>query len=355
MHGRTTLSSQSVLQWAAACLGLAVAGSALAAPPAYRIDMLERSNGIKPIWVTGISDNGNIVGCGRDSHTGTKVMFVKKSGKKAQALQGSSGHCSNEGGVNDAGEVLSEYSRDEGDGLTTQGALWTRDGELNDLEQLAGCDNPLMEGYTDVGDINQAGDVAFILRCNINGAPVRKSALWRKGKVTMLHGGESTRVYSLNNLGQAAGVSGPHAATWEADGSLRLLSALADSQTSYARAINDLGHVVGHSTLSNFEMHGFLFDGDTTTELPMCEGKYYPGPTAITNDDLVVGGYGTRKNHHVALIQDGQCYALDSLLDATGANWTQLSARGTNNAGVIVGQGFYLGKEHSFIATPLAR
>ena len=42
------------------------------------------------------------------------------------------------------------------------------------------------------------------------------------------------------------------------------------------------------------------------------------------------------------------------LLNASGADWTNLHATGVNNQGVIVGDGLFQGKERAFIATPIA-
>ena len=75
----------------------------------------------------------------------------------------------------------------------------------------------------------------------------------------------------------------------------------------------------------------------------------------LTDDDLVVGVYGGRNSRRTALIQNGQCQWLTSLLDQSGQSWANLSARGVNNHGVIVGEGEYLGQQRAFKATPIAR
>lgn len=346
-----------------ACVSLLAASTAFAAPPTYRIELLDKSNSIKPTYVNAISDNGNIAGCGRDSRTGSDVSYLKRSGAKSVALKGSSGYCSFEGDVNDAGDVLSEYLRDEGNILTVQGALWTRDGVMTDLNKLAGCDATTEDDYSAIGALNQAGDAAFSIDCKIHGNQVISAVLWRQGKLVFLARMGSRglpRVNDLNNLGQAAGDmdtadnSSTRAVIWEPDGTVRMLGTLGGSM-SFANGINDLGHVVGTSTLPSWESRGFVFDGQTMKELPTCGGKFSPYPTGITNDGLIVGGYGGQKHHHVAVIQDGECFALDALLDASGANWTNLGARSVNNAGVILGKGLYNGIERAYIATPVVR
>lgn len=57
----------------------------------------------------------------------------------------------------------------------------------------------------------------------------------------------------------------------------------------------------------------------------------------------------------MAVIQDGECFALDALLDASRASWSNLGASSVNNAGVILGKGLYNGIEKAFVATPVVR
>lgn len=346
----------SIRQLSTAFLGLVAAGSCLAAPPAYRIELIDKSNGIKSEYVAGISDNGNIAGCGHDSRSDATVAYLKKSGKKMQALAGSAGYCE-PGDVNDAGEVVARYVRDN----TVQAALWTRDGTLHDLRELAGCDALLSDEYSNLGAINRAGHVAFSLKCHLNGKPYNGGALWHDGQLTRLPapGGGFVEVTDVNNVGQVVGWStsrkGESGIIWERDGTARALPPLGDSNSAGPRAINDAGHIVGTVTFPTGPNRGFHFDGVSMNELPMC-GKYRPYPVDINNDGLIVAGYGGgQNNRHTALIQEGQCFALEDLLDASGGDWEDLSVRGVNSHGVMVGYGHYRGVGRNWIATPIVR
>lgn len=350
----TVFTTARALPHCIAGLGLLCATAAFAAPSGYRIASIEKSNGIKTKFANAISDNGNITGCGREAHTGADANYLMKAGGKPVSLSGPKGYCGFEGAVNDAGDVLGKYARDQGNIGTVQSALWSHDGTMIDLEVLAGCDKPLSHGYSSLGAINQAGDVAFSVNCKMNGDTVRRAVLWRQGKVTFLAkaGGQEPRANGMNKLAQVAGTVDDQAVVWQPDGSARKLGTLGGS-SSFAKAINDAGHVVGDSALASGERRGFVFDGQAMKELPICGGKFSPYPVGISNEGVIVAGYGHQRRHHVALIQDGECFALDELLDSSGADWTDLYATSMNNAGVIIGTGTYQGAERSFIATPV--
>lgn len=339
----------------------ATAPMAAVAEPTYRIEAMEKSNGIFPRWASSISDAGHIAGYGRDRHSSANVLFLKKAGEKAEVLPGSNYSPGYILRVNDAGDVMGTYLRDEGNTSSVQQGLWSHDGSFTDLEQLAGCDSALTSGYTSGGALNPAGDVAFWVRCKVDGLAVNNAVLSQSGSLIALAGmgGLQTSVGGANAKGQFTGRArllqggGLHAVVWEADGSARDLGTLGGA-SSRGSAINDLGHVVGVADLPGRESRPFVHDGTTMKELPMCDRKHTVGPIGITNDELIVGVYGNKDHYHTGLIQNGVCQLLDTLLDASGAGWTYLHAHAVNNAGVIVGSGFYQGDERAFIASPLS-
>lgn len=335
----------------------ALAASALAAPT-YRIELVPKGNGIQPTTAGAISDNGNVVGSGRLSGSPSYVSFIAKSGKKPVALDGSTGAPGYGFDVNDAGQAVGYHLRNEGSYYSTQGAMWTADGQMHDLEELVGCDLSAPDDYSSPGKINASGDLTYRLNCTVNGTHVDGSVFVRDGVMTVLPalGGDSTYVSDINRPGQVTGgaelANGwSNAFIWE-NGTMKSLGTLGGS-SSWGSAINDAGHVAGSSTLADLSSRTFLYDGTAMHELPLCEGKHAASPVGLTNDDLVVGVYGGRKDRRTVLIRNGHCDTLTSLLDASGANWTNLYARGVNNHGVIVGEGQYLGKARAFIAKPI--
>jgi uncharacterized membrane protein len=122
---------------------------------------------------------------------------------------------------------------------------------------------------------------------------------------------------------------------------------------SYANALNDRGHVVG-MTVTDLSWHPFLHDGSSIHELPKC-GTHEVWPMAINNDGWIAGNFDGLGPQDAALIREGQCSTLQSLLDASGTGWSSLSVDDMNNSGVIVGHGRFEGYRRVFIATPLSR
>jgi probable HAF family extracellular repeat protein len=351
----TSSTRRTGLTHAAIVFGaLGAAASSMAAPPAYRIEQIGKSNGIRSQLVLGVSDNGNLLGCGRDVQTDEQFTYLKKSGRKAKPLAGTDAYCGT-ADVNDAGEVIANYASGH---PGVHAALWTSDGQLHDLSELAGCDAGLPAGQASVGGLNEAGDVAFVVNCRINGQYQEHATLWQKGQVTFL-AGHRPYVDDLNNRGQVVGTAvqpddSRQLVIWEPDGSHRLLGTLGGSQAN-ATSLNDAGHVVGLSTLATHAMRGFLYDGASIKELPQC-GAYDPEPVKINNHGLIAARYGGgRENRHTGLIQDGRCYPLEDLLDASGGDWKNLSVSAMNNNGVIAGSGYFKGVKRNWIATPIAR
>ncbi|MEK8034506.1 hypothetical protein AACH06_27060 [Ideonella sp. DXS29W] len=341
---------------AAFVLAAVATAAAAAAAPTYRIELVPKGNGIVPTSAYAISDNGNIAGYGRLSGSKTTATFLAPHGGKPVVMDGSQSAGSGRIDVNDAGEVTGNHL----DHQSVQGALWLADGTLVDLGTLAGCDAFKPLDYTSPGGLNGPGDVLFHLHCSRQGVAIDAPVVWQQGTLSVLPtlGGTHTYSSDLNDAGQVAGSSeqadgSRRAFIWH-NGTMTSLGTLG-GLNSYGSAISELGHVAGSSSLADGSSRTFLHDGSVMHELPLCEGKRAIEPVGVTTDDLVVGVYGSRQNRRTALIQNGQCQLLTTHLDASGPSWTNLSARGVNNHGVIVGEGDYLGQQRAFKATPIGR
>lgn len=337
---------------AAAVVGLLVTGAASAAP-SYRIEPIGKGHGIKPKTATAVNDNGQVVGVGNDTVTREKVIFVSKPGQKTNLLEQSRAvPYPGEPDVNNSGTVVGRYRRDGVD----RGGQWSSDGTLTDLGALVGCSDP-QDVYPQ--SINNAGDLALYVDCHIGGVRKMGGFFMHAGVATMLPnlGSGATYANALNGVGQITGSSGgptgvQQAFIWKAGQPMQSL--VPTGQESYGYAVNDLGHVVGMK-VNNLVWTSFLHDGVALRELPRCDGKDI-WPDAITNDGLIVGHtHDVWTPRHTALIRNGTCTLLSSLLDGSGTGWTETIAYDVNEAGVIVGAGKYNGGRRAFIATPLSR
>jgi uncharacterized membrane protein len=336
--------------------GLLAASAAMAAPT-YRIELISKAHGVAPKTPSAISDNGNVTGQAVESETGAYLKFVSRRGKKIEVLAQSRGPTF--GGppdVNNAGTVVGRYINDDG---RERGGMWSSDGTLTDLGELVGCAEP--EGAYP-GAINKAGVVAIHVDCHIDGVQVNGGVLLRDGVVTMmpsLNGGPtyanamSDRMHVTGSSEvQVNGRKIQQAYIWQEGQEMRPLGTL--GQESYGYGVNDKGHVVG-MTVTNFDWQPFVYKGSALRELPKCADDRTFWPVAISNDDSIVGYFRWSGPSQTGLIQNGECKLLGSLLDESGAGWTDLVAQDMNNERVIVGYGRYQGYQRAFIATPLSR
>ena len=173
---------------------------------------------------------------------------------------------------------------------------------------------------------------------------------------------------AFNQRGQAAGYAqtdaiGQHACFLDNDASdsLHDLGTLPGDWSSFARCMNDLGHVVGQSH-PPVGSRPVLWNSDpahTPAELPLLPGDNYGSATAINKLGHMIGwsAYSTPGTWNVGAPSlvvwlDGRVFELQSLLDTvSGAGWTLTSAWAINNVGQIAGMGVHERVERAFIMT----
>lgn len=334
----------------AAIVSLLFAQATLAAP-SYRIELLHRAGGISPKWAGSISDNGSVVGVGVDAATDESTMFRSRRGKKVEGLVESQNvHYPGMPQINNAGVVVGRYQRD----YVEYGGMWAADGALTDLAAVVGCDDSRSIYPVSIDD---KGALLLSVSCMVNGVKTEGGFVVRDGVATQMPAppDKSVAVEAMNRRGQVIGELWntnyrTQAFLWQEGKPFKRLTPGFDE--SYANALNDHGHVVG-MTVTNLSWHPFLNDG-TFKELPTC-GTHEIWPMAINNDGWIAGNFDEVGPPVAALIRDGQCETLQSLLDDSSAGWTDLKVDDMNNSGVIVGHGRFEGYRRVFIATPLAR
>ncbi len=337
-------------------LSTLTATAALAAP-LYRIEAIAKEHHARPDSALGISNSGIVTGSAwmKSRSSDSAFRFKIKNGT-TRPLFGPDTNDAAGWRVNDDGATVGWVGH--------QAWMWDSAGTAMSLDALLPCDNDNIRSSQGRG-INNAGDVVFKFDCNRAGVRVSGSYLYRGGNLVdlgTLGGGRYNSVSAINNAGQVTGSSDlppdsngdryARAYIWEA-GSMRDLGTLG-GHGSTADDINDAGHVVGLASTAANEFRGYWYDGSTMHQLPTCHGgSNWPQPSAINNHDQITGNY-YRKGFQAFLYQQGRCYPLQNILDASGAGWSRMQAYDINDDGVIVGAGIFDGRDHAFIATPVS-
>src|SRR5579883_1373033 len=175
-------------------------------------------------------------------------------------------------------------------------------------------------------------------------------------------GGTNSFGYGVNSLLQVAGASLTsdngllHAFFWQTNAIRDLNEGLASPvnwQLREARAINDLGQIVGSGILNGHE-HGFLYQSGVVSDLGILNGGTNSYALALNNHQDIVGASSTAANRlHASLWRNGEIVDLNSMLP-NNSRWELREATGINDLGQIVGSGILAGKDHAFLLTPIS-
>ena len=180
-------------------------------------------------------------------------------------------------------------------------------------------------------------------------------------------GGITSTGKAVNANGQVVGES------WLADGQtihafLSSNGIMTDLGTlggpfSGATAINDAGQITGYADRADFVQysniasryarHAYLYDNGEMIDLGTLGGAFSIG-MAINNLGQVVGSSNPTPleyNTHAFLYTDDRMIDLNMLIDPD-SGWILLEATGINDAGQIVGNGYFNGIPHAFLLTP---
>lgn len=147
-----------------------------------------------------------------------------------------------------------------------------------------------------VGEMWDAVPVQHAVRWNIAGQTITATVL------QPLPGHNAANPSGINDWGQVVGQSYPaddlgnqRAVLWEANGTPRDLGELSDRSGSWARAINNAGHVVGRSGIGTFgEPRAVLWilgEGETVTILDLTANSDNSGDNHATSVTEPSGGF----------------------------------------------------------------
>ena len=192
-----------------------------------------------------------------------------------------------------------------------------------------------------------------------------KAVIWEKGKVEELptyRGDNDSAVISLNDYGQAVGLSGDCISSpnflrnvlWK-NGAAVDLGNLGGTLVNEANNINNLGQVVGLSDLpGDASFHAFLWTEDTgISDLGTLPGDTFSSAHANNDKGWIVGASCTADfDCRAVLWRDGQITDLNTLIPADSP-FSLVEAFDINSRGEILSLGVTDAEEtHDYLAVP---
>ncbi|MGI4791114.1 MAG: DUF3466 family protein [Janthinobacterium lividum] len=238
--------------------------------------------------------------------------------------------------------------------------LW-RNGSKEDLGTLGG----------DQDSAYSVNDQGLVVGMSMVDSNCHHAFLWRSGKMhdlgTLVRDPDQAGQYledstalAVNARGEVAGFSYTssghdadyHACLWI--GRYILDLGTLGGRYSTARALNDVGEVVGQSLTSGIlpERHAFWWHDGKMSDISPFSSKLSDA-LGINNRGQVVGlAELPDGDYHAFFYSKGQSQDLNNLL-AAGSGWELQEAHSINNFGQIVGIGRVSGETHAFLLTPV--
>jgi probable HAF family extracellular repeat protein len=273
----------------------------------YRLIPIEDVAGGATPWVEDLNNNGEVVG--RTLEVNPRAFYWRRGhyvdiGERVSPGSASTGAKA----INDGSQIVATYLDAD---FNEQGVLLTR----RDVVQLTKV------GFGTPVDINALG----VILGNDGGSG---SALWDRGQVTHLPALPFTVPLSspaaLNNHGVAVGMSfgseGWRAVVWQPPyADVTQLTTIPGENTTRASDVNDLGQVIGTTTVIVGEeglQRGFLWQDGTAVELPVI----YPNQRQsqaekINNAGLIVGATIDENGVFTATLwRNGRAHDLNRLI-----------------------------------------
>lgn len=316
------------------------AGARAGSVPMYTLTDLGTLPGASESFARAINASGQVVGDSGDH------AFLYSDG--AMHLLGTSGALINATAINAEGEVV---------GLSDNAGGYTQAFLYNDgvVRVLAPTLNTTFAwGINSSGQVVGEGDVP------VGANTYDQAFLYADGRLQPLGslqgpiGGSGAR--AINDLGQIVGESwlGPYAEhpILYSNGIMHDLGTLGGNY-GYATAINNAGQIVGASVTKSGATHPFLYSGGVMHDLGSFGGTY-SGAVAINDRGQVLvqsNAFGTM-GLTPFLYTDGTAYELNDLI-VSAPGYKLLAGDGINDSGEIAGTAEAPdGESHAVLLTP---
>jgi probable HAF family extracellular repeat protein len=279
-----------------------------------------------PIRMSNLNEQGHVVGS-----AGNRAFLWRGAEIIDLGLPGSVAW-----DVNDAGQVVGEFSTNPSSSSNLLHAFLWQNGQAADLTPGSGEDTHALA-------INAQGDVAGYAgaRSLTSGGPAR-AVVWRNGQMTDLGalGGYAAYGIDINAQGDLAGFRRPTTSLSQVGFFLRggqLTDLAVPSSSVQVVAVSDDGTVLGNTSDA-----AFLWKNGTFTPIPTASGSVLRGSDVNRYGQAV--GYATTITDPRAFVWiDGAAVELTGMVTASSQNHTIRRALAINDRGQIVVETQYAG------------
>jgi uncharacterized membrane protein len=328
------------LRLTAACLALLLGGTALAAPTSdmpsvngspiqgFSVELLDRPVGVQTVPFD-MNEHGEAVGYYLDASLNYRAIHWSSAGEPRD-LAGA-GTWSQAHGIADNGFISGYY----GPTLqSTEPVVWTATG-VRVLGRSGVAEDVASTGRA-VGEALRSGSFRI--------------AFWQGTRAIAPSGQAVGSVANINEADMAVGsvlVDGfPRGAFWDARGRMTILAGIGGGSSETARAVSPSGRIVG-SVFRDGRTRPVVWSGPRAVPTQLGEFDGLMGVAFDLNDSAWVVGADSSDGYDSetrALLWDerGVAFDLNTLIPA-GSGWTLSQAVAVNNAGQILGAGFYSG------------